>query len=176
MRIEYSDILIRNAEKNDIYILEKWWNDGTVMAHAGFPNGLGTTAEEIRQKIQHDSDKTERRLMIEFQNIPIGEMVYRNSGNQTAEIGIKICEADFQEKGIGRVVLSLLIKELFSMGFIKIVLDTDLQNKRAQHVYEKLGFHKTGIRYDAWKDQVGNMRSAVDYELTKERFVDYAKL
>lgn len=51
MFIKYKNLVIRNADKHDSHILAKWWNDGTVMAHAGFPNGLGTTSEEIEQKI-----------------------------------------------------------------------------------------------------------------------------
>ncbi len=43
MRVEYNDISIRNAETKDCEQLAKWWNDGNVMAHAGFPLGLGTT-------------------------------------------------------------------------------------------------------------------------------------
>jgi len=59
------------------------------------------------------------------------------------------------------------------MGYEKIVLDTNLKNKRAQHVYEKLGFRKTGTNINAWKDQIGELQSSVDYELLKE---DYLKL
>jgi hypothetical protein len=44
MNIKYDQLCIRNAEKKDCEQLAKWWNDGKVMAHAGFPNGLGTTA------------------------------------------------------------------------------------------------------------------------------------
>ena len=49
MNIEYDQLCIRNAEKKDCEQLAKWWNDGKVMAHAGFPNGLGTTATEIEK-------------------------------------------------------------------------------------------------------------------------------
>ena len=42
----------------------------------------------------------------------------------------------FQEKGLGRVILSMLIEELFTMGYELIFLDTNLKNTRAQHVYE----------------------------------------
>ena len=94
--------------------------------------------------------------------------------NRTADIGIKICNSTFQEKGLGKIVLSMLIRELFSRGYTKIVLDTNLKNKRAQHVYERLGFQKVNIRMDAWIDQVGEKQSVVDYELTKEHFVDFA--
>ena len=175
MRIEAGDICIRNAEKRDYEQLAKWWNDGKVMAHAGFPLGLGTTAEEIERSIAADSDDSRRRLIIDYRDTSIGEMSYRNKGNNIAEIGIKICEADFQEKGLGRKCLSLLIKELFRKGYDKIVLDTNEKNLRAQHVYELLGFRKLRINKDSWKDQLGNLQSSVDYELTQEDFIDYAK-
>ena len=68
--------------------------------------------------------------------------------------------------------LRLLIRHLFEeAGYSKIVLDTNLKNTRAQHVYEKLGFRKVRTRIDAWKDQLGELQSAVDYELTAEDFV-----
>ena len=51
MNIKYDQLCIRNAEKKDCEQLAKWWNDGKVMAHAGFPNGLGTTATEIKKQI-----------------------------------------------------------------------------------------------------------------------------
>ena len=136
MNIKYNQLCIRNAEKKDCEQLAVWWNDGTVMAHAGFPNGLGTSAAE----------------------------------NHRYEIGIKICESDYQEKGIGRVVLSMLIEEMFRMGANVIFLDTNLKNTRAQHVYEKLGFRKTAVHYNSWKNQLGEMESSVDYELTADEF------
>lgn len=166
----HESITIRNAEKADCPQLAAWWNDGKVMAHAGFPMGLDTTAEKISESISADTDDTRRRLILEYDNAPIGEMSFRNQGNGIVEIGIKICETAHQEKGIGRKALSLLIQSLFDMGFSKIVLDTNLKNTRAQHVYELLGFQKTGVRIDSWRDQLGSLQSAVDYELTKNQF------
>lgn len=49
--------------------------------------------------------------------------------NHRYEIGIKICESDYQEKGIGRVVLSMLIEEMFRMGANVIFLDTNLKTQ-----------------------------------------------
>ena len=166
----YENIAIRNAEALDCPQLAAWWNDGNVMAHAGFPNGLGTTAEKITESISTDTDDTRRRLILEYKNAPIGEMSFRNQGDGVVEIGVKICETSYQEKGIGRKALSLLIQSLFDMGFEKIILDTNLKNTRAQHVYELLGFQKTGVRINSWRDQLGNYQSAVDYELTKTNF------
>ena len=175
MQIRNNEIIIRNAEKGDCNQLAAWWNDGNVMAHAGFPLGLNTTAKEIESKIAEDTDETKRRLIIEYQGQSIGEMSCCNMGNYVAEIGIKICEASFQEKGLGRIVLSMLIRELFLKGYTKIILDTNLNNTRAQHVYEKLGFHQVQIHENSWKNQLGELQSSIDYELSPDSFIDFSK-
>lgn len=171
MHLTQGGLTVRVARKEDAARLCAWWNDGTVMAHAGFPNGLGTTTSAVEKQIAADADETGRRMIIEADGAPIGEMNYRNLNNGSAEIGIKICDAAQHGKGYGPICLRLLIAELFARGYEKIVLDTNLDNKRAQHVYEKLGFTKVRVRHDAWKDQLGRMQSAVDYELVPENFV-----
>lgn len=169
MRLQFNELSIRPALPADAPQLVEWWNDGAVMAHAGFPLGLGTTIEKEAARLLAPG-----RLMLEYKNQPIGEMSWRDVGN-AAEIGIKICQAPMQERGLGRVALSLLIGELFRMGFPKIVLDTNLTNTRAQHVYEKLGFRRVAVRENCWTDQLGRLQSAVDYELIPENFINFAK-
>lgn len=174
MLLKYKNLLIRNARENDAEQLAEWWNDGRVMAHAGFPNGLGTTAEKIAEEINGDSDNTRRRLIIEAENVPIGEMSYYNIGNKTAEIGIKICDFSMQEKGFGKILLSMLISSLFNdMGYDKIILDTNLKNKRAQYVYERLGFKRLRVVENSWYDQLGKPQSAVEYEMYKGDFISF---
>lgn len=170
MKIIYNDLCIRNAEGKDCEQLAAWWNDGSVMAHAGFPNGLGTTAEEIKEQIANDSDDTKRRLIIEYRGTSIGEMSFYVYEGKKVEIGIKICNSDFQGKGLGRVILSMLIEKLFSMGYELIFLDTNLKNTRAQHVYELLGFKKIVINENSWKNQLGELQTSIDYELRASDF------
>ena len=169
MYIRYDTLLIRDAVTADAQQLTAWWNDGAVMAHAGFPLGLGTTVEKVIAGLGNG------RLILEENERLIGEACYRKVGEGIAEIGIKICETDCQNRGLGRVILSMLIAWLFEQGYEKIVLDTNLTNLRAQHVYESLGFRKLRINYDSWTDQLGNKQSAVDYELTEDNFVDFRK-
>lgn len=175
MYLSHPPLTIRNAEAGDSAQLAAWWNDGAVMAHAGFPNGLGITPERVAAQLAHDSDAQGRRLVIEHDAVPIGEMSYRALGAGAVEIGIKICRASYRQRGFGRVLLSMLIGALFSMGFSRVVLDTDLENLRAQHVYELLGFERLRVNRDSWTDQLGRPRSSVDYALTPERFVDWTK-
>ena len=169
MNLQYRSLTIRTAVPSDAAQLTAWWNDGAVMAHAGFPNGLGTTVEKVIAGLKED------RLVLEEDGRLIGEACYRKVGEGIAEIGIKICETDCQNHGLGRIILSMLISWLFEQGFEKIVLDTNLTNKRAQHVYESLGFRKLRINYDSWTDQLGNKQSSVDYELTEDNFIDFRK-
>lgn len=172
----YKNIVIRNAAVEDACLLEKWWNDGNIMAHAGFPNGTGQTVESIVKNIEKDADKVHRRMMIELDGVPIGETNYSNVGEGIAEIGIKICDFTKHDKGYGKIILSMLISYLFDeLGYSKIILDTNVNNRRAQHVYERLGFSKIRVRQNAWSNQFGELQSSVDYELTKEHFVNFAK-
>ena len=170
MLITYRNLTIRNANPGDASTLCTWWNDGSVMAHAGFPNGLNTTPEAILQDLA-TGDDDRSRLIIEVDGIPVGEMSYANQGDGVAEIGIKICDAERQGQGNGPLFLKMLITTLFAGRYEKVILDTNLKNTRAQHVYEKLGFHKLRVNHDNWRDQLGEQQSSVDYELHKSQFI-----
>lgn len=76
-------------------------------------------------------------------------------------------------KGLGKIILSMLIEELFNRGAKLIFLDTNLKNKRAKHVYEALGFKKMAVNIDSWKNQLGELQSSVDYELVREDFNNF---
>ena len=179
MECTYKNLTIRNAVVDDAALLADWWNDGTIMAHAGFPDGLGTTAEKVAKGLESDTGDTRRRLMLCENGTPIGEMCYENhgirDGKRTAEIGIKICVAARREHGLGRLYLSMLIGALFAFGYERIVLDTQPENHRAHHVYELLGFRRIGVREKCWRDGCGNWRDAVDYALEKADFHDFTK-
>lgn len=139
------------------------------MAHAGFSNGVHTDFENLMEKIKNETDIS-RRLIIEIDSIRVGEMSYTIK-DDVAEIGIKICDFVYQEKGYGTKVLKMLIRYLFKeMSVKKIILDTNINNARAQHVYEKIGFIKIGVRINSWKNQLGILQSSIDYELIEKDF------
>ena len=48
MMIRYGNLTIRQADVADAKQLTAWWNDGEVMAHAGFPYGLGTKKKLLK--------------------------------------------------------------------------------------------------------------------------------
>jgi len=158
MELKKDNLLIRYATKNDAEILCKWWNDGKIMAHAGYPNGINTTIEKIEKQLSEETNETTRRFIIEFNNEPSGEMNYRNKENKMAEIGIKICDFNKHEKGYGTVLLKMFIEYLFyKLDYENIILDTKLNNKSAQHVYKNIGFIEIGMD-----------ENAIYYELLKK--------
>lgn len=165
--LQYDTLTIRPAVAEDAAQLVTWWNDGSVMAHAGFPRGLGTTVEKVIQGLGNG------RLIMEEGGRPIGECCYRPINGGSVEIGIKICEVDCQNRGLGRKLLSMLIGWLFQQGYSRIELDTNLTNARAQHVYESLGFQKLRVNIDSWTDQLGRPQSSVDYALSPQTFHSY---
>lgn len=171
MNLTDNKLRIRNATAEDASILCAWWNDGQVMAHAGFPHGLGISEQKIITLLTQDNNQN-RRLILELAGQPVGEMNYRTVAEKVAEIGIKICVADRQNQGLGPYYLRMLLDHLFAvMGYEKVILDTNLKNERAQHVYEKLGFRKVRTNIDSWQDQDGVWQSSVDYEITSEAYL-----
>ena len=176
MYIKKGVFSIREATVEDAEILASWWNDGKAMAHAGFPNGLGITVQKVAGQINDKSRKSYLHI-IELDNTPIGEMNYRDLGENVASIGIKICDFSMQNKGYGKILLSLFIAYLFEqLGYHKIVVDTNLNNNKARYVYERLGFKFIKVEVDAWKDQEGKLQSTVYYELEKEDFCSFSNI
>ena len=167
MNIKHGECGIRSATHDDAAMLCRWWNDGEVMEHAGFPDGLGTDVHAVARIIERNG--ADRHLMvIEIDEIPIGELHYRSRDHEPAEIGIKIFRPQYRGRGYGPRVLELLISYLFEeRAYKRIVLDTNVRNERAQRMYEKLGFRETGRRIDSWTDQRGELQSVIDYELVR---------
>lgn len=179
MYIHNNNLTIRTAVVEDAEILTSWWNDGKIMAHAGFPNGLNQSIEETINQINKNRNSLSQRCIIEVDGNRIGEASYRIYDKE-AEIGIKICDCSYQNQGIGTTLLKMLIEFLFTDKMInkqinidKIILDTNQKNERAQHVYEKIGFTKLRVNENAWLDQLGEQQSSIDYEMTREYFEKY---
>lgn len=179
MFIKKDNLVIRSATFDDADILTNWWNDGAIMAHAGFPNGLGQSVEETINQIKQNEIKLSQICIIEVNSNKVGEGGFR-IGKNFAEIGIKICDTSYQNHGYGKELLKMLIDYLFTdeklnsnVKIDKIKLDTNNNNKRAQHVYEGLGFKKVATNIGAFENQLGELQTSVDYEMSLD---DYKKV
>ena len=72
--------------------------------------------------------------------------IHRRSGSQkhVGVVGIIITK-DFRELGIGTAVMRVLIEQVKKMGIKTLNLTVYATNERAIHVYEKVGFRRTGL-------------------------------
>lgn len=174
MNLQYKEINIRQEGLDDAELLLDWYNDGSIMEYAGFPDGKKTSVIIIRHYINHDTKN--HRHIIEFNDKPIGEIIYRDLQDKTTEISILIADKDYQNKGYGKIILSLFIDVLFfDLGFDKVKLETYANNKISQHVFEELDFKKVKEYKDNRTDTKGNPMSTIDYELVAEDFNSFIK-
>lgn len=155
---------------SDASTLYNWWNDGSVMSHAGFPNGLNISLDKIYDQI-NNLPLNKRLFILEVDHNKVGEANI-TINNNIGELGIKICEKEYQDKGYGRLFLSMMIEKLFE-SVETIILDTNYKNNRARHVYESLGFKLDTIKPGAFIDQLGNPQDVVYYRLDKNDFNNY---
>ena len=175
--IKLKHLYIREATVTDVETLVVWWATGELMQHVGFPNGIRTNIEKLRTELEiqkEDIQPTSKRFMIvKNDGFSIGELSFHNLDltNKSCEIGIKIWELSQQGKGYGEEALRGFINYLFrTYELHRIELDTLLENKRAQHLYQKVGFKVVGVKRDVWLDPEGNYRSAVVMDLLKNDF------
>ena len=170
MVLKQNNLTIRDAVFSDAEQLCEWWGNGKIMAHAGFPNGLQTNLEELRNDLVNATDSL-RIFMIELNDKLIGEMNYKKQEQNVVAIGIKICDFTKHDQGLGTILLTMFIDALFKYhGYQKITLDTNLENKRAIHTYQKVGFEIIRTNKDSWRNQLGEMQSTIDFELKKENW------
>ncbi len=167
-------VRVRRAEERDAELLADWWADGAIMEHAGFPKGIPTDQEKLKKKLkrqEHDEKSHRVYILEDEEGLPIGEMSSVFKDDATAVIGIKICEAAKQGRGLGRDALKTLMAHVFfDLSAALIELDTMVENTRARHVYASLGFEKTAVQKDVWTDQLGRKRTSVEYRMKKEAF------
>lgn len=160
------NISFRKATTNDSPLIQKWWQDGLVMAAVGFPEGLQVTIEEINQSLYYYEEIAGEFLLIvdEAKNV-IGEFAYKPLEEKIATFDIKIGERSKQRQGYGEAALKAGIKRISSLGqFKKIQITVNHTNEPALKLYEKAGFIKVGFMKDNWKNQIGEWCSTVVME------------
>jgi len=68
----------------------------------------------------------------------------RGSEKHSGAVGIAV-QSSFRDLGIGTWMMRTIVKEAQRIGLKVLVLSVFATNKRAIHVYEKLGFVQTGL-------------------------------
>lgn len=141
------EIKIRKFQEDDIPYKVKWINDtdNNQFLHYDLP------LREDKTLLWFNSikDRTDRAdFTITYNGEPAGliGLLYIDNKNRKAEYYITLGGSEFKGKGIATIASKLLIEESYhNYNLNKIYLYTEVENKSAQRLFERIGFIKEGL-------------------------------
>jgi RimJ/RimL family protein N-acetyltransferase len=174
---ETTNLIIRRATESeeDIALLYELWVDPRVMSMVGFPNGLNTSYEKIRNQIDKQS-KTEFDcvliVMRKDSSQLIGECKLGSPDMElVAHTDIKLLPSQWG-KGYGTEIKQGLLRYLFTHTNCKEVKATPNRNNIAsQEMQRKVGGEKKGEGIYHFPDNMKNRTDDVPffvYVVTRE--------
>ncbi|WP_108651501.1 spermidine N1-acetyltransferase [Dongshaea marina] len=144
-----TEIRLRPLEREDLYYVHKLDNNASIMRY-WFEEPYEAFVELSDLYDKHIHDQSERRFIIEHQQEKLGlvELVEINHIHRRAEFQI-ILEPRHQGMGYATIATRLAIDYAFSvLNLHKLYLIVDEENKKAIHIYTKVGFVFEGALKD----------------------------
>ncbi|KKW67456.1 spermidine acetyltransferase [Lampropedia cohaerens] len=139
------EVRLRPLEREDLHFVHQIDNNASVMRY-WFEEPFETFAELAALYEEHIHDQGERRFVVEYQGQKAGlvELVEIDLVHRRAEFQI-IIAPDFQGRGLATQATRLAMDYAFSvLNLYKLYLIVDKDNKKASHIYSKLGFKVEG--------------------------------
>jgi RimJ/RimL family protein N-acetyltransferase len=139
-------VTLRAIERDDLPRYVQWLNEPAILAFFG-PNLPMSLEQETQWYENMLNDGSVCNFAIEFDSQHIGGAGLSNIDNRhrSAEVGLFIGVSDMWDKGLGGDTLRTLLRYGFEQHNLnRIYLRVFAENKRAVHLYEKLGFQHEG--------------------------------
>lgn len=179
--IEGKKVWIRQLELGDEKWLHHWRNHSKGNEYCAFPYGFLRSEESFRLELSQQIEemqtfpKEKMFIICKKENLaPIGEVSYRNWNprNRSAEFGIEIGEVGERSKGYGYDALVHFVDFMFRhLNLNRIELTTLADNEKAQNLYKKLGFKKSGMMRQASVDsRTGKYVDVVYMDILREEW------
>ncbi|WP_322996035.1 spermidine N1-acetyltransferase [Castellaniella sp.] len=173
MPISNFKIKLRPLERVDLQFVHQLDNNAIVMRY-WFEEPYATFTELQSLYDQHVHDQSERRFIVECEGEKAGlvELVEIDHVHRRAEFQI-IIAPEYQGKGLAPRATKLALEYGFKvLNLYKIYLIVDQENKKAIHIYTKLGFQAEGQLKDEFFVN-GEYRSVIRMSLFQQ---DHLKL
>ena len=165
---------LRELDRNDIPTINRWRNK------TGLISCLGAPFRFINQEVDYlwfdnymkSRAKAVRCAIIGEGNAIIGlvSLVNIDHLNQSAEFHIMIGDENTQNKGAGSFATIKMLEHAFNnLNLRRIELSVLDSNKRAIHMYEKIGFVHEGVKRQA-KYKNGHFVDLHLYSILKNEF------
>ena len=135
------DIRVRALREGDETILATFYATLSERSRYYFEPCSDTSVEAMREVVRRAVEKEDLSLVALNESRAFAHIFYQNIAQPVPHLGIGLSDA-YQDFGLGSVLLSHLISlGRFVLGKKAIGLTVMKENRRAIHLYEKLGFH-----------------------------------
>ena len=140
-------VVLRAVERGDLPNFARWLNDETVLEYFGqvLPLSLEQEEQWYEGMLQ---DSSACAFSVEFEGQHIGGAGFNQiqTRNRNAEVGLFIGIPSLWDRGLGSDIMRTLLRYGFlQLNLHRIYLRVFSQNRRAVHLYEKLGFQHEGL-------------------------------
>lgn len=167
---------LRELERRDLSTINKWRNDPELISLLGAPFRFINLDVDDRwfSDYMANRGRAVRCAIVEANSsdkiLGLVSLTDIDFLNQSAQFHIMIGKTNSRNKGIGTFAVNAMLSHAFrNMNIYRVWLETVIYNDAAQHLYEKCGFVKEGIkRKSVFKD--GMFRDKVVYSILKEEF------
>lgn len=153
---EGEKVRLRPLEKSDLEDIMKHWNTYESRVGLGTVIPMSSMMEEEFIQYSHDIAKSGKGYNFAIETLETKEFL-GTCGigdflqvNRSAVIGISIHDPKNHDKGYGTdAMISLLKVGFMILNFHRLELMVMDYNKKAIHVYEKIGFKEVGLKREA---------------------------
>lgn len=149
-------IILRNLKANDVNNLYAWTNNTEIAKYFRFTR-VPFSREKSREFLQSQLNGDPNNIHLAIEEIEAKEFVglvsLKNINwiDRNSEFAIVLFSKDKMGRGYGKAATIAIVKYGFdALNLNRIYLSVLSTNKRAQYLYEKIGFKKEG----AWRRHV----------------------
>lgn len=136
--LEGKNVNLRIAEKDDVFLVMKWWGDAQYMGE--YQDVTTKTLPEL-EKIMLEN--TIFYIIEKKDGVKIGHIAGWMIG-RAMEMGFALIPSE-RGKGFGTEAIQLIVGHLFlKKDIVRIQVTTDVRNMASQRVLEKVGFVREG--------------------------------
>ena len=166
---------LREIEQKDLKEINIWRNDPELISMLGAPFrfiNIDVDEKWFDNYMMNRSNQVRCAIVTNACDKILGlvSLLSINHMNQSAEFHIMIGSKDNQGKGMGTFAVQEMLKHAFyNLNLYRVELSVLADNTSAQHLYEKCGFVKEGIKRKAkYKD--GKFVDMYLYSILREEY------
>ena len=164
---------LRELERQDMKTINGWRNNPKVISLLGAPFryiNLEVDENWFDNYMKSRSNCVRCAILDDDTLIGLVSLTGIDMLNRSAEFHIMIGDAGSQNKGAGTYATEEMLRHAFdNLNLHRVMLTVLDDNKRAQHMYEKVGFVREGILRSVYY-KGGTYVNAMIYSILREDF------